>query len=114
MPAGGVVGAKVAFIEIAGSVFNTPMQFGPTMRIPYRRVRANSSRSRSTPSPPTSRKPAEMTTSPDTPASPHSSATCSTSSFGTTITPRSTGPGTVAIEGYARSECTTSAFGFTG
>jgi len=33
-PGGGMVGAKVAFIDTAGAVFSTPMQLGPTMRIP--------------------------------------------------------------------------------
>jgi hypothetical protein len=33
-PAGGMVGAKVAFIDRSGAVFSTPMQLGPTSRIP--------------------------------------------------------------------------------
>jgi hypothetical protein len=32
-PNGGIEGANVAFIEQAGSAFNTPMQFGPTIRM---------------------------------------------------------------------------------
>ncbi len=98
MPGGGAVGAKVAFIETAGSVLSTPMQLGPTMRIPYLRTTAISRRSRSTPSPPTSRNPAEITTNPATPAAPHSSATAITCSFGTTIIASSTGSGTSAID----------------
>jgi hypothetical protein len=35
-PRVGANGANVAFMQIAGSVFTTPMQFGPTMRIPWR------------------------------------------------------------------------------
>src|SRR5580698_6829759 len=34
LPVGGSTGAKVALSRIAGSVFSTPMQFGPTIRIP--------------------------------------------------------------------------------
>jgi hypothetical protein len=33
-----MVGAKVAFMDRSGAVFKTPMQFGPTSRIPYRRT----------------------------------------------------------------------------
>jgi hypothetical protein len=33
-PAVGVSRAKVAFIEISGSVLSTPKQLGPTMRMP--------------------------------------------------------------------------------
>ncbi len=98
MPGGGAVGAKVAFIEIAGSVLITPMQLGPTMRIPCLRTTSIRRCSRSTPSPPTSRNPAEITTNPATPAAPHSSATPITCSFGTTTTARSTRSGTSEIE----------------
>src|SRR5258708_5900728 len=34
VPAGGPCGANVASSDTAGSAFNTPIQFGPTMRIP--------------------------------------------------------------------------------
>ncbi len=33
-PGGGAVGANVAFIEISAAVFSTPMQLGPTIRMP--------------------------------------------------------------------------------
>ncbi len=33
-PYGGIVGAKVAFIANSAALLRTPMQFGPTMRIP--------------------------------------------------------------------------------
>ncbi len=98
-PAGGAEGAKVALSATPGSVLITPMQFGPTIRTPAVRTRVIRARSRSMPSPPISLKPAEMTTRPRTPAATHSSATASTCSFGTTITARSTGPGTAPIEG---------------
>ncbi len=77
-PAGGMVGANVAFIENSGSVLSTPMQLGPTRRIPCLRVMAASAASRTTPSPPTSLNPAEMTTRALTPFSPQASATSST------------------------------------
>ena len=49
-----------------GAVFTTPMQLGPTMRMPCARARRTSSRSASAPSGPVSAKPAEMTTRPRT------------------------------------------------
>ena len=52
--------------------------------------------------------------SPFTPTAPHSSATSSTRSFGTTITAMSRASGTSATDGYARIEQTEFAFGFTG
>ena len=39
LPAGGQCGAKVALSDTAGSVFRTPRQFGPTMRMPAARAR---------------------------------------------------------------------------
>ncbi len=65
------------------------MQLGPTSRIPWRRTIVINSRSRSTPSPPTSRKPALITTSALTPLRPHSSATPATNCLGTVTTARS-------------------------
>ena len=101
-PNGGIVVANVAFIATAGSVFTTPMQFGPIMRMPCRRTISMRRVSRSAPSPPISRKPAEMTTSPRTFAAPHSSAMSSTCSLGTTMTAMSHASGTSAIERCAR------------
>src|SRR4029453_13767158 len=67
-PAGGQVGAKVAFSETAGSVLSTPRQFGPTMRIPEPRTRAVSRCCAARPSADASAKPDEITTTPRTPA----------------------------------------------
>ena len=98
-PGGGMVGAKVAFSETPSSVLRRPMQLGPTSRIPKSRQTPASRRSRSAPSGPTSLKPAEMTTTPFTPFSPHSRTTSRTCSLGTTTTARSTGPGMCPTDG---------------
>ena len=113
-PYGGIVGAKVAFIEMPGAPLRTPMQLGPTIRIPWRRTISSSCASLPTPSPPTSANPAVMTTSPFTPFFPHSSAAASTRCFGTTMTASSTGSGIADTLGYARIEWTTAAWGLTG
>ena len=97
-PRAGAVAAKVAFRRTCGSVLITPMQFGPTIRIPYRRSFTLISASRPAPSAPTSLNPAVITTSPRTPFRPHSSTTSRTRSRGTVITARSTGPGISPIE----------------
>ncbi len=97
-PCGGYADAKVAFSRTSGSVFRIPMQFGPMSRIPACRHTARSSRWRSRPSSPVSANPAEMTTSPRTPLAAHSRAASTTPGAGTTITARSTGPGTSPIE----------------
>ena len=89
-PAGGQVGAKVAFSETAGSVLSTPMQFGPTMRIPERRTRAVSRCCAARPWSDTSAKPDEITTTPRTPAAAQSSTTPSTAAAGTAMIARST------------------------
>ncbi len=78
LPRGGYTGANVPFMETVLLVFSTPMQFGPTIRIPAARTFSSSFRSSSTPSPPTSENPAEITTSPLTPFSAQSSMTGST------------------------------------
>ena len=58
--------ANVAFIETSGAVLTTPMQFGPTRRMPCRRASVTSSRSAVAPSAPVSANPALITTSPPT------------------------------------------------
>ncbi len=88
-PATGGVGAKVAFMDTSGRVFTTPMQFGPTIRMLYFSQIAISSSSRRIPSSPTSRKPAEMTTTPPMPRRPQSSRAWGTCCFGTTMMARS-------------------------
>ena len=113
-PGGGMTGAKVALSEYSGSVLSTPRQLGPTRRMPASRTRSSSLAWRSAPSPSVSPKPAEMTTSPRTPAAAHCSATPSTCCLGTTTTARSTGPGSDSSEGQAGIEWIDAADGFTG
>ena len=64
-------GAKMAFIRTAGLVLATPMQLGPTMRMPYRLAVLTSPASMARPSGPSSAKPALITTRPPTWAAPH-------------------------------------------
>ena len=114
VPGSGVIDANVPFRATSGSVLITPMQFGPTSRIPHRRHTSTSSRCRLGPSPPVSPNPAEMTTSPRTPLRPHASATSMTNGALTAMNATSTGPGTSSIVGYAFTPCTAGADGFTG
>ncbi len=109
-----MIGTKVAFIETAGSALITPMQLGPIIRIPCPSTTSISRCSSDTPSPPTSRKPAVITMTPFTPTSPHASTAATAWSRGTTITARSTASGTSPMVGYARTERTEGARGFTG
>ena len=90
LPAGGQVGAKVAFSDMAGSVLSTPRQFGPTMRMPEPRATAVSRCCARRPSSDASAKPAEITTAPRTPAAAQSSITPSTAAAGTATIARST------------------------
>jgi len=92
-PGSGRVAANVAFMRTSGSVLMTPMQFGPTMRMPAARILSRMARSAVSPPPPTSLKPAVMTTRPCTLRAMASSTTAGTISFGTTTTARSTGSG---------------------
>ena len=89
LPAGGKTGLKVAFSRTAGSVLSTPMQFGPTRRIPAARARSRRRRSTARPSAPVSAKPAVITTTPRTPDRAHSSIASSTAAAGTATTARS-------------------------
>ena len=98
-PGGGMEGAKVAFMDVSGSVLSSPMQLGPTSRMPSCRVRSASRSSSAAPSGPTSLNPAEITTREPMPLAPHSSTTLRTRSLGTTITARSTSPGTATTDG---------------
>ncbi len=98
-PGGGMRGAKEAFSRTSGCVWMSPRQLGPTMRIPPRRTASISSACRVSPSPPTSAKPAVMTTSARTPASAHSSTTPGTTGAGTARTARSTGSPIASTEG---------------
>ena len=114
VPAGTSARPKVAVSEISGSELTTPMQFGPTSRIPLARQTSSSSPSRASPAGPASAKPAVMTSSADTPASPQLRATSGTLAAGTATIARSTGSGMSLIDGYARRLPMNSAFGLTG
>ena len=98
-PRRGGVGANVASMRTSGSVLITPMQFGPIIVIRYWRQRASRRSSRSIPAPPTSRKPAVITTSPGTPFFPHSSTAVRATSAGTEMIARSTGSGIASTLG---------------
>ena len=114
MPAGTSARPNVPVNATAGSVLTTPIEFGPTSRIPVARQASSSSASRPAPSAPASANPAVMTTSAATPASAHSRATAGTVSAGTATIARSTGPGVSLIDADARREPMKSAFGLTG
>ena len=73
---------------------NDPRQFGPTIRMPASRHTRSSSCCRPPPLSPVSANPAEITNKARTPTLAHSRATPTTRSAGTTITARSTDPGT--------------------
>jgi hypothetical protein len=99
LPVGGDTGLNVAFSRTDGSVESTPMQFGPTMRIPPWRAISRSRCSTSRPALDASAKPAEITTTLRTPAAAQSRMTCSTAAAGTATIARSTGAPIAAIEG---------------
>ncbi len=88
-PGFAIPAANVAFMRSTG--FMMPRQLGPTTRIPCRRAASSTRRSSSTPSGPTSLKPALMMITPRTPARPHSSTRSGAVLAGVTITARSTG-----------------------
>src|ERR1700693_3262329 len=113
-PRGGVAGPKVAFIETSGAVLITPMQLGPTSRIPACRQTASRSDWRLVPSPHDSANPEEITTSLLTPLLAHWRAVSTTRIAGTAITARSTGHSIASTVGYATTDCTTGAEGLSG
>ena len=85
VPAGGHTGAKLAFMEISGAVLMTPMQLGPSMRMPDERTICRKRLSTWRPSAETSPKPAEITTTLRTPARAHSLMESSTAAAGTAM-----------------------------
>src|SRR6202171_2082422 len=113
-PRGGVVGPNVAFIETSGAVLITPMQFGPTIRIPASRQTASRSACRRTPSSPDSLNPEEITTRLLTPFFAHWRAVSTAWIAGRATTARATGPGISRTVGYATAEWTTGAAGVVG
>ena len=70
LPERGIPGAKVRLSFWPGRI--QPRQLGPSTRMGWSRSQARSSASRVRPSPPISRKPAEITTAPRTPLATHS------------------------------------------
>ena len=106
--------AKVAFNLISGSVFATPRQFGPTIRIPCRRATLSISVSTAAPDRPVSPKPAVMMVTARTPIEAASSITPGTADAGTATMARSTGSGTDKSAGNAGTPQTARAAGLTG
>lgn len=103
-PGRGMPGANVTFRRAEGRIH--PRQFGPRTRRGCPRSQSRIRASRSRPSGPASRKPAEMTTAAGTPFATQSSRTGSTEGAGTATTARSTSPGTARIEATAASPWT--------
>ena len=113
-PGSGSGKAKVAFILISGSVFATPRQFGPTIRIPCLRATLSISVSTAAPERPVSPKPAVITVTARTPTEAASSITAGTADAGTATMARSTGSGTDNSAGNAGTPHTARAAGLTG
>src|ERR1700674_4894897 len=113
-PRGGVAGPNVAFIETSGAMLITPMQLGPTSRMPASRQTAINSAWRLASSSPDSANPEEITTRLLTPFFAHWRAVPTAWIAGTAITARSTGPGISRTVGYATTDWTTVAEGLTG
>ena len=113
-PEGGKADVNVALRRMAGSVFNSPKQFGPIMRMPFCR-RVSTSRSwASFPSGPDSAKPEEITITDLMPLPAHSLMTGSTASRGTTITARSTASAIAVTDEKAVKPAMVVVLGFTG
>ena len=115
VPAGTSARANVAVRRHAGSVLTTPMQFGPTSRIPVDRQTSSSSASRAAPSAPGL---GEAGGDHDERADARLGALARDArarcSAGTATIARSTGPGVSFTDADARREPTKSAFGLTG
>ena len=113
-PGSGSSEANVAFIRISGSVFTTPRQFGPTIRMPCLRATLSSSvlhrgaRAACLP------EAAVMMVTARTPAEAASSITPGTADAGTATTARSIGSGTDHSAGNAGTPQTARAEGLTG
>ncbi len=99
LPGRGILVAKLAFMDTSWSVLITPRQLGPTRGMSARLAASFSRLSSSTPWPPTSLKPAVMTTAPLAPIWPACCRVSMAASGGTTITTRSTGSGTSTRRG---------------
>ncbi len=91
LPGGGNRGPNCPFRLTAGSVFSTPMQLGPTIRMPPDLTTSSSSLSRASPAVPVSENPAVIITMPLTPASVHCCTVSIAKRAGTTTNARSTG-----------------------
>src|SRR5579871_2764400 len=111
-PGRAMVVANVAFKPVSGHI--TPRQFGPITRILAARASSSTCCSSAAPAGPTSLKPAEITTAPRTPVSPHSRMMPGIDGGGVTTTARSTGSGMSESDGYAFTPSTLARLGFTG
>ena len=105
---------NVAFMQTLGAVLMTPRQFGPTIVSPRSTAIFRSSSSRSTPAPPTSLKPAEITTKCRVPASAASITVSAINCGGIASTTRSTGSSIAEMLRTQRLPRMLLAFGFTG
>ena len=105
---------KLAYTDTSGSAFWMPWLLGPKMRMPLRWAAATISRSRASPSGPTSLKPAEWTMANFTPFFPHSSSTFGTNTLRMEMFTRSTSQGTSRIDSYACMLRITPPLGLTG
>ena len=94
-PVGGIICENDPFNGVWESVI--PKLFGPIMFMPYSLPRAVNSASSLTPSPPTSLKPAVITTIFSMPTSPHSLTAVFTNGEGIVMITKSTFPGTSLI-----------------
>ena len=113
-PPGGKTGENDAFSRTSALMLSSPMQLGPTIRIPYPRAFSTRAFCRVRPSPPVSAKPAVITTSALTPAAAQSSTADRTASGGTAMTARSTSAGSSRAEQKAGRPAISAAEGFTG
>ena len=113
-PGRGRTPTKVASSDTSGAVLTTPMELGPTRRMPWRWASSTTPCSSSAPASPDSEKPALITTRPCTRLCAQSSTTAATWSADTHTTARSMSSGTSRIDGYERTLATYEALTLTG
>src|SRR3954454_12795589 len=92
-------GANVATIDIGGATLTSPMQFGPSNRMPWLRANVTRSSWRTRPSGPSSAKPADRITTAAAPTAAASARTSGTASAGTDTMTRSTEVGSADNDG---------------
>ncbi len=112
-PSPGIEAAKLALSPRRGTI--SPRQFGPSTRRPSKAApRRATSASSAAPSAPVSRKPAEITATAPTPASPQAWTTSGTVAAGVQTTARSGVSGVSPTAAYACTPWIDSCPGFTG